>query len=143
MGLSKGMAGFEDMGDTVGLYFGMMNLMAMLFAFALPKIAELTSRKATHMVCMTAGALGLISIMFIHDEALLYISFALIEMMPSCTAVLNWVNEKRGNDNKMNRKSARIVSPTFLFSVLWMHFPVIFHPKLHSGPHVRLCHSRA
>jgi maltose/moltooligosaccharide transporter len=78
MGLSKGMPGYESMGDTVGLFFGMMNLIAMFFAFLLPKLANATSRKFTHMCCMALGGIGLISIMFIHSEAALYISFGLI-----------------------------------------------------------------
>lgn len=56
---------FNNAGDYVGVIFGVYNLVAALFAMALPVIARFVGRKLTHSICLTAGGLGLISIMFI------------------------------------------------------------------------------
>ncbi len=58
-------AAFNDAADYVGNIFGVYNLVAALFAMMLPVIAAKVGRKLTHSICLTAGGLGLISIMFV------------------------------------------------------------------------------
>ncbi len=57
-----------------GLCFGMYSLVCFLASFALPVFAEKFSRKVTHAICLTAGALGLLSVAFIHNQYLLLLS---------------------------------------------------------------------
>ncbi|NNC95855.1 MAG: MFS transporter, partial [Chitinophagales bacterium] len=65
---------YNDGADWVGIMFAMYNLFAALVAFALPVLANLTSRKITHMLCLVAGGLGLISYMIFKDPNLLLVS---------------------------------------------------------------------
>jgi len=58
-------AAFNDAADYVGNIFGIYNLVAALFAMMLPVIAAKVGRKLTHSICLTAGGLGLISIIFV------------------------------------------------------------------------------
>jgi maltose/moltooligosaccharide transporter len=52
-------AAYNDGADIVGLGFAMYNAVAFMIAFLLPVIAKFTSRKATHQICLSLGALGL------------------------------------------------------------------------------------
>lgn len=60
--------------DWVGLLFAIYNGVAALAAFTIPVIAARTSRKFAHMLNLSLGGLGLISILLIRDPALLWIS---------------------------------------------------------------------
>jgi maltose/moltooligosaccharide transporter len=52
--------------NWVGGMFGWYNLFAAVFSLAvLPWLAKLTNRKITHMIALTAGGLGLLSLYFI------------------------------------------------------------------------------
>ena len=64
---------YEDAGNWVGYIFGIYNLVATLYAFALPTIARKIGRKNTHAFSLLLGGLGLISMYFIHDKDLLVI----------------------------------------------------------------------
>lgn len=64
---------YNEGADWVGVLFAIYNGVAAIFAFLLPVIAKRTSRKVTHMICLFAGAIGLISIFYITDPAMLYI----------------------------------------------------------------------
>ncbi len=65
---------YNDGADWVGVLFAIYNGIAALFAFALPIIARTTSRKITHLACLLAGGMGLISIYFISDPGLLFMA---------------------------------------------------------------------
>ncbi len=65
---------FNEGADWVGVLFAIYNGVAAIFAFALPVIARYTSRKVTHMLCLFAGGLGLISIFYITDPTMLVLS---------------------------------------------------------------------
>lgn len=56
---------FNEAANYVGVIFGVYNLVAAMFAMMLPVIAAKVGRKLTHSICLTAGGLGLISVMFI------------------------------------------------------------------------------
>ncbi len=62
---------YNDAGNAVGSAFGIYNLVAMGYAMLLPAIARRIGRKLTHALSLLAGGAGLISILFIHNPALL------------------------------------------------------------------------
>ena len=64
---------FNDAGNQVSFIFGLYNLIATVYAFLLPVIAEKVGRKKTHAFSLLMGGLGLISIYFIGDKDLLFI----------------------------------------------------------------------
>ena len=60
--------------DWVGVLFAVYNGFAALVAFLLPVLARATSRKATHMISLLLGGLGLASMFFITDPDWLLLS---------------------------------------------------------------------
>ncbi|HRO72777.1 MAG TPA: MFS transporter [Saprospiraceae bacterium] len=65
---------FQEAGNMVGSIFGFYNLVSAIYAFALPLIASRIGRKYTHMISLICGGIGLISIYYISNPDLLYIS---------------------------------------------------------------------
>ena len=65
---------YNEGADWVGICFAVYNGVSALAALLLPTIARATSRRFTHMLCLMAGGLGLISIYFIQDPKLLLLS---------------------------------------------------------------------
>ena len=74
--------GGKDASDPVyaeGADFGSLTLsfysvVTLLFAFVLPFIADKLGRKLAHSLCLLCGALGLISVSWVHDKNLLFVS---------------------------------------------------------------------
>ncbi|MBI5858063.1 MAG: MFS transporter [Sphingobacteriales bacterium] len=74
--------GKAESGDPVfakGADFGSLTLsfysvVTFLFALVLPTIADKLGRKLTHTICLLCGALGLISVSWVHDKNLLFVS---------------------------------------------------------------------
>lgn len=72
--------GGKDASDPIyatGADFGSLTLayysvVTFLFALVLPSIADKLGRKLTHALCLLCGAIGLISVSWIHDKYLLY-----------------------------------------------------------------------
>jgi maltose/moltooligosaccharide transporter len=72
----------KDASDPVyakGADFGSLTLsfysvVTVLFAFVLPFIADKLGRKLTHSLCLLCGALGLISVSWVHDKNMLFVS---------------------------------------------------------------------
>jgi maltose/moltooligosaccharide transporter len=62
---------YNEAGNKVSSAFGIYNLVAMFYALLLPAIARRIGRKATHAFSLIAGGVGLISIYFIKDPAML------------------------------------------------------------------------
>lgn len=62
---------YNEAGNKVSSAFGMYNLVAMIYALFLPFIAKAVGRKLTHAISLFAGGIGLISIYFIKDPAML------------------------------------------------------------------------
>ncbi|MGZ5538639.1 MAG: MFS transporter, partial [Chthoniobacterales bacterium] len=58
--------GTEFGGQTFAIY----SIVCFAVAFALPKLASLTSRKMVHTLALACGAAGLLSTAFIHDQTL-------------------------------------------------------------------------
>ena len=67
-------ATFNKAGDLTGELFGYYNLFAIPFAFLLTPIAKTIGKKQTHALALFCGGLGLISMYFIKDVSLLWIS---------------------------------------------------------------------
>ena len=65
---------YNEGADWVGICFAVYNGVSAVAALLLPGIARATSRRFTHMLCLTAGGLGLISIYFIQSPQLLLLS---------------------------------------------------------------------
>jgi maltose/moltooligosaccharide transporter len=59
--------------DFAGLTLAFYNIVTFGFAFILPFIADKFGRKATHSLCLLAGAAGLISVAFVSDKNMLYV----------------------------------------------------------------------
>ncbi len=62
---------YNEAGDEVSAAFGVYNFVAMIYALFLPAIARKIGRRSTHAFSLIAGGLGLISIFFIRDPAML------------------------------------------------------------------------
>ena len=62
---------YNEAGNKVGTAFAWYNFIAMLYALLLPFIARNVGRKMTHALSLFAGGIGLISIYFIKDPAML------------------------------------------------------------------------
>ena len=60
--------------EWAGLCFAMYSAVCFVFSFALPRIADRLGRRATHSLCLTAGALGLLSVAVIEAPWVLLLS---------------------------------------------------------------------
>jgi len=65
---------YNEGADWVNVCFSVYNGVSALAALGLPLIARATSRRMTHLLCLTAGGLGLISIYFVQSPQLLLLS---------------------------------------------------------------------
>jgi len=55
-----------------------LNLVTFIFAFTLPFWVKLIGKKFTHTLCLIVGGIGLISVKFIHEPSLLYVSMSMV-----------------------------------------------------------------
>ena len=67
--------GYQTAGNWVGILFAVQSVGSVLWALMIPKFRSI---KTAYIVSLLIGALGFISIFFIHDQYLLFISFLLI-----------------------------------------------------------------
>ncbi|MCB0372573.1 MAG: MFS transporter, partial [Muricauda sp.] len=65
---------YQNVGDWVGILFGVYNGISAIFAFFLPFIAKKVGRKRTHSISLVIGALGFLSIYIMPDENWLILS---------------------------------------------------------------------
>ncbi|MGZ3872958.1 MAG: MFS transporter [Mucilaginibacter sp.] len=65
---------FTIASDFVGKMFGVYNAVSALYALSLPWIVKKISRKKTHAFSLTMGGIGLISVFFIQNHYLLFLS---------------------------------------------------------------------
>lgn len=65
---------YNDAADWVTVLFAVYNGVAALVAFLLPVLAKKTSRKVTHLIALSLGGLGLISVYFISSPSMLILS---------------------------------------------------------------------
>jgi len=69
---------YNDGADWLGLCSSFRNLVAAVFAFIIPIIARRTNRRKTHMFCLLMGGLGLISLSFISNPAMIAVSMGFV-----------------------------------------------------------------
>jgi maltose/moltooligosaccharide transporter len=62
---------YNEGANWVGVGFGAYNGVAAVVAFGIPVLARRTSRRMAHAVCLTCGALGLLSILILKDPVYL------------------------------------------------------------------------
>lgn len=55
-----------------------LNLVTFLFSFSIPFIVSKIGKKFTHTVCLFIGGIGLISVNYIHEPSLLYLSMSMV-----------------------------------------------------------------
>jgi maltose/moltooligosaccharide transporter len=67
---------FAEGTEWGGLCFAVYNIVCFVIAFLLPWLAKATSRKTVHMIALVCGGLGLISVLFIANKWLLFLSMA-------------------------------------------------------------------
>lgn len=60
--------------DFAGLTLAFYNVVTFVFAFILPLIADKLGRKLTHSLCLFCGAVGLISVGWVTNKYMLYVS---------------------------------------------------------------------
>lgn len=72
--LKENEARLTDAGGWTGICFAMYSLITFIFGFFVPRIARRITRKMTHMLCLFAGGLGLISVYFITGQYVLLVS---------------------------------------------------------------------
>ncbi len=68
-------AQYQEASNWVGVVFAVQAIGSVLWAMAIPFFKN---RKAAYILSLLLGAVGFISIYFVHDQYLLFISFALI-----------------------------------------------------------------
>lgn len=54
--------------------FGFYSLITFLFAFVVPRISHVLSRKITHAICLFCGGIGLIGVWYISNKYMLFLS---------------------------------------------------------------------
>lgn len=79
---------FQDAGDWVGVMFMVYNGISALAAFLLPLLAAKIGRRITHLVCLLIGGLGLISLFFIQDRALLLVPMVAVGLAWASTLTM-------------------------------------------------------
>jgi len=65
---------FAKGADFGSLTLSFYSVVTFLFALVLPSIADKLGRKITHSLCLLCGALGLISVSWVQDKNLLFVS---------------------------------------------------------------------
>src|SRR6266850_4144769 len=65
---------FTDGQAWGGNAFAIYSITCFLVAFLLPPLARVTTRKSVHAISLLCGALGLLSVYFIHDKGILLLS---------------------------------------------------------------------
>ena len=67
---------FKEGTEWGGLCFAAYNVVCFVIAFLIPWLAKKTSRKTVHMIALICGGLGLISVYFIQNKWMLFLSMA-------------------------------------------------------------------
>ena len=68
----------EDLGDWVGILFGIYNGISAIFAFCIPYIAKKLGKLKTHAVSLLMGGIGLVLMYFMPDKTMMIIPMIFI-----------------------------------------------------------------
>ncbi len=77
-GVQTSAPAFQDAGNWVGVCFAIQAVGSMLWAAFIPFLEKRFTMKGAYAISLLVGALGFISCMFVNDQYLLLISYALI-----------------------------------------------------------------
>ncbi|AFY69141.1 major facilitator superfamily MFS_1 [Thalassoporum mexicanum PCC 7367] len=64
---------YSDGIEWAGICIAVYNTVCLIFSLLLPVLVKETNRKIAHIICLLCGAVGLISLIFIHDRYLLLV----------------------------------------------------------------------
>ncbi len=67
-------AGYREGIEWWGICSAVYNAVCFAFSFALPSMARAIGRKATHIICLSCGALSLLTILLVHSKMVLLFS---------------------------------------------------------------------
>jgi len=77
-GLSTAVAEYQDAGDWVGVVFMVQAIGSLLWALVLSPLEKRFGNKGAYAISLVVGAAGFISTMFVTNQHVLFISYALI-----------------------------------------------------------------
>lgn len=77
-GVNASDAAFQDAGGWVGVVFCVQAVGSLLWAMVLPLLEKWTGNKGAYAISLLVGAIGFISIWFVTNQYVLWISYALI-----------------------------------------------------------------
>ena len=77
-GINAADAAFQDAGGWVGVVFCVQAVGSLIWAAFLPKLEHWFGNKGAYAISLVVGAIGFISVYFVHDQWILFISYALI-----------------------------------------------------------------
>ena len=77
-GINAADASFQDAGGWVGVVFCVQAVGSLLWAALLPKLEHWTGNRGAYAISLLVGAIGFISIWFVTNQYILFISYALI-----------------------------------------------------------------
>ncbi len=60
--------------EWAGICFGVYSAVCFVFSFALPRLARAVRRKTAHSLCLCCGAVGLLSVLLIHNQFVLLLT---------------------------------------------------------------------
>ena len=69
---------YQDAGNWVGVVFCIQALSSLAWAAFLPKLEHWFGNKGAYAISLIVGAIGFISVMFVHNQYVLWLSYALI-----------------------------------------------------------------
>jgi len=67
-------ARFAEGVEWGGICFAVYSIVCFALAFALPRLAAITSRKSVHSLCLVCGGVGLLSTYLVHDPRILLLT---------------------------------------------------------------------
>ena len=77
-GLSAADSSFQSAGNWVGVVFCVQAVGSLLWAAFLPKLEHWFGNKGAYAISLLVGAAGFISVFFVHNQYILWLSYALI-----------------------------------------------------------------
>ncbi|MCQ2347365.1 MAG: MFS transporter [Paludibacteraceae bacterium] len=77
-GVDTKVASFQDAGNWVGVVFAIQAVGSLLWAALLPAIEHKIGNKGAYIVSLVVGGIGFASIMFVHNQYVLFLSYALV-----------------------------------------------------------------
>ena len=77
-GVNTAASAFQDAGNWVGVCFAVQAVGSLIWAALLPAIEHMIGNKGAYILSLIVGGIGFISIFWVHDPYVLWLSYALI-----------------------------------------------------------------